>query len=293
MRRGGHVLVVLALLGPGCAGPDAGPAFAASWPTMDVSTTATEPFELRGPIRVAWADGLFAIESATEPDLARRTLVAGEDIYTSNTARWIRDDLDRGLALGNRPVMWDLRAITESADMRVTNPSPGSWTFTGTVSRGTYSYPVTLDVVVEGGRVASARLTSSEARESPITFSAIDATLGFPLAVPTAVLDRAVVSEKDEHVVDAHAFLLQLVRDYRNNHAGTLPERIHPDDLRLELLARGGSWPQNPYGDAPMSAGTGAGQFTWERCTLQDGVFEGMRWDGVSTRQPYGAGCGA
>lgn len=280
------LLLLLATLG-GCASPTGSDAAlgALTWPAMAVETTAVEPFELRGPIHVAWGDG-FAIEAGREPDLAPRSLVVGDRFFSSYTTRWIEDGPERGLALGNRLQLWNLRELVARDGVRVTEQSPGAFT----VSSDGSDMPFSLQLNVVDGRVEKAVLASPIGRESPITFTPGPGP-SFAPAVPAPVQRRAVVEAKDPDVVTGHSLIVQLIRDYQASRAGQLPEAVTPENLRLELLARRATWPTNPYDGQPVTAGQEAGQFTWTRCTTQDGVFYGARWDGLSLRQSFGRGC--
>lgn len=283
----------------GCASSPDGPAVPPqpwTWPAMDVKTTASEPFESVGYIRAAWGDDAFALESQKESDLAPRTIVSSDAIYSSYGTRWTSDALGSGLVLGNRPVLWDLRhhVAAGELDSRVIAQRPdGSveMEFTGTATRAGEVMPLTMRVVVRDGTVASATLSSPAGRESPYTFEPAGTPPSFEPRVPADARARAEVQPLDTAAQDAHAFLVQLLKDYQARHAGALPEQVTPDALRAELLLRGATWPENPYDGTPQAHGDGPGAFSWTRCALDRGLFVGHRWDGETTRQPFGASC--
>ncbi len=282
----------------GCAGNDDATLEAPelTWPVMDITTTAAEPFEEVGLVRVAWSDGVFAIESAKESDLARGTVVTDTHVYSTYGQRWTQTPLSAALALGNRPVLWDLRSVVSAPGMHLMGREDGpdgatTYHWSGVYERGGEGLDVDVRITATGRDIASAHLASPAGRESPIDFRTTHDALGFPAAVPAQWKTRAEVAEKDVGVQDGHRSIVLLLKDYQTRHGGTLPETVDPDSLAAELLVSAAPWPQNPYDDAPMKAGTGPGDYSWTRCTLSSGLLVGQRWDGESAREPFGARC--
>jgi hypothetical protein len=267
---------------------------------MDVETTPDEANEFRGFLRVAWAaDGTFAVESETEPDLPRQAIVQDGSLYTSATGMgWVVQSLDAAVGerqASNRLVLWDLRSLIAGGDLRLTVTEEGERiriSGAGKTGPGD-AMEVTLDVVAKAGVVETAEVDSPQGREGPFTFRPANGPLAFPIARPTEVRPLAEVRSLDGQAYDAHVQVIQLIQDYAAKRAGVLPDRIDADTLGVELLASGGSWPEGAYDGEALHDGRESGHFTWTRCAVADGLYQGYGWDGAVVTQSYGAGCAA
>lgn len=298
------LLLPLALAG--CSGADQpadpGPGLATNLDfsgPMDVATTPDEPNEHRGFLRIAWgADGAFAIESESEPDLAHQTIAMGEDLFTTATGMgWVVQPLDGAVKEGrvsNRLVLWDLRALLSSGDLDLTVVEEGDRTHvTGAGMTGPdRSLDVTFDLVARSGTIETAVVDSAQGREGPFTFRPATGPLAFTLARPTTARSLGEVRSLDGQAYDGHALVIRLVQDYAAKRAGVLPDKVDPDTLNVELLANGGSWPKGAYDGQAMRDGEQSGHFSWTRCGVTDGLYLGYGWDGPVITQSFGAGCG-
>jgi hypothetical protein len=290
--------MVAALLAPalaGCGSPaadgDAAPLEVTFSGTFDVDTTPDEAGEARGTLRVAYAPGLLAIESATEPDLYHATVVTEQEAYVSQAqVGWVRYDLRDAMRedrLSNRLLVWDLPRLLASGDLEVAErnatgadaPAGAQVTaLAGRVERAGRAFDVELQVAVLAGQAVWMRLDSPQAREAPFTFRPSSATVPWT-AVPDVSYTPAETARLDAQAKDGHAVLAELVELYRDNHAGLLPERVDPETLRLELLRSGEEWPASPYDGTPMRHGGGSGHFDWKRCSISTGRYLGLGLD--------------
>jgi hypothetical protein len=289
----------------GCSGvdqqPDRGEGLAAALDfsqPMDVATTPDEPNEFRGFLRVGWgAQGALAIESESEPDLARRTIAVGDDLFTTATGMgWVAQPLANAVEEGrvsNRLVLWDLRGLLSGGDLDVDVVEEGDRlhiTGRGMTGPGK-ELEVTLDLVALGTTIESAEVDSPQGREGPFHFRPATGPMAFAAAPPSVSRSLAEVRSLDGTAYEAHAQVIQLVQDYAAKRAGVLPDRVDPSTLNVELLASGGSWPKGAYDGQAVHDGVESGHFTWTRCGVADGLYLGYGWDGPVITQSFGAGC--
>lgn len=301
MRTPLAIALLLVLPLAGCAtSPAAGRDAALGplhFPTMAVQATPDDPFEQPGDIRVAWQDGLFAIASEGEGDLARRSVVdadAGSAYTTNQGLAWTRHSWPASLGtVSARLLLWDLRTLAEdpALDLEATaNPEGRNLTFAGTVERAGRAYPVHLELGVRGDEVTWALLDAPMARESPFTFRPDARPFPFPVQVPAASRTPAEVSEGERASHPGHVQILGWIQDYLRTR-GTLPPEPTPDELRLQVLASGRPWPTNPFDGTPVEDRHASGHFEWVRCGDRDGDYRGLGHDGILLQQVFGVGC--
>jgi hypothetical protein len=271
-----------------------------TFPVLLVHTTPIEAEGTRNDIFVAWSASAFAIASGAEPDLARKNLVSdGQAYQTFSGMGWMKTDAAAGIGAGqvsNRLMLWDLRAIFTDTRLALTRAAAGAdvqYKATGTLQAGSKTLHLDAVLVASQGRVTSATVASPEGRESPFSFQATDQPLGFDATVPPLWRERADVQARDAQAKDRHTTILQLVASYARTHAGTLPQDLTPESLRVELTAANQQWPVGAYDDAAMHEAATSGQFHWTRCTLQDGLYQGHGWDSDVLRYAFGKGCTA
>ncbi|MEA3166529.1 MAG: hypothetical protein QOJ26_1401 [Thermoplasmata archaeon] len=287
-------LLLAALLLAGCAaGPaEAPPAPDVEFGAMSLETVPLEPFEARGVIRVAWAGDLFAVHTKGEGGMPAMAVRQGSVLYTTETGMgWTSQDVTAfasSSVRGFRYLAWDVPALLEEG--RVTSVSEGR--FEAESDFNDRNGPQTAGIVVlhDGHTVTEARVTTAADPESPYTLRPA-AGFPFPVAVPSPSRPVAEVLRMDATARDVHAGVLKLVADYSRNHAGSLPDRLDPDALRVEMLASGASWPEGAYDGQPLHEASASGQFHWVHCALNDGVYEGYGWDGAAVRYAFGRGC--
>jgi hypothetical protein len=282
--------------GPGTDGP--GPAESLRYPVLLVATTHDEPEPQRGNLLVAWDEAGFGISAPGEQGMTALTYVEGGEAYTSQASRgWVRQDRMEGLAWGGlseRTLLWDLRALAALPEMGTRVGQEGAWTNltgSGTIRSGTYEWKVTFSISALDGTVQSATVTSPDARESPHTFATTTLSFPFPLERPAPALSPEEVAQGEARAHAGHGELILLLHEYRRSHGNTLPERVDPQSLQVEMVASGRSWPTNPFTGQPMQARDASGDFTWVRCDLQSGRFVGLGWDGPLQGESFGRGC--
>lgn len=304
MRAAPLLLALLLLPLAGCGAPSAGvdaqrtAGLDFGHAVLDVATTAAEAEPLRGVLRVAWSADGFAIESAAEQDLARRTLVFPGEADTTNAGMgWVRHDRGQvGPVLSNRLLLWDLRSLLEATALDVRVRREGTLenrTADGTLTLNGQPLEVHLWLLSDQGRILGAGVASPQGRESPFRFTPAGAPLGFPVAPPSPLRPEDEVEAKDTAAQAGHADLLQLIQSYANTRAGAVPDHVDPDTLRLELLASGKAWPTNPYDGAPQRDQVASGHFTWTKCGPLNGHYSGYGWDGALLTRSFGSGCPA
>lgn len=292
-------LLVLALLLAGCAGPEA----TQDVPEVDwsrpiaVETTAVEPWEFRGFLRVAWDGPLMAIDSEVEPDLPRYLVRAGDTVYTSQQAiGWTRIPVEEAVedgALSNRLVLWDLRLLMAHPELERKVREVGSTTVVdveGTLAHGGRPLELNATFRIQEGAIVLAHVASPQGRESPFTFTPGPA-LSFTPKVPAESLTPDAVVEGDQEARDGHVQVIKLLQEYAARRAGQLPERVDADSLRVELALAGQQWPQNPFTDAPLAQGDGSGDIRWKRCTPTTGIYMGLGWDVSVVGETFGGSC--
>ena len=269
--------------------------------TWDVETTPNDPNEVRGPLRVTWTGGRLAVESTTEPDLSRRTIVDGGTVYISNAGMgWIRYDLQEGLRngrLSNRLLLWDLPDLAADRKLSAQRSAAENGELVrmdGRVTRAGLTLDVDLTLLVADGEVREARLASSRGRESPYTFTPSASAITWADRLPTQVRPEREVIELDAKAREGHVQVVGLVRAYQQSRAGMLPETLDPDTLALELGTSGRGWPASPYDGQPLRNAERSGHFHWVRCSPNDGLYVGWGWDGLLHSQQFGPrGCPA
>jgi hypothetical protein len=295
-------LLVLPLLA-GCSGDPTGPragdhAVAAldfSVP-LDVLTTPDEPNEVRGFLRVGWSGDAMAIESESEPDLARRTVVEDGKAYTSATGMgWVVQDLGPALGsrLSTRIVLWDLQALLQDPGLHREVHEQGDAVNLTLAGRTGPEDRLEVEawVLTRAGLIVEAWLDSPQGREGPYRFTPSGGPLAFPVEVPATAMPLRDVQEKDSRSYGTHGQVIGLVRDYASRRAGVLPDRLDPETLQVELLASGKAWPDGAYDGQPVRDSEASGHFSWTRCTLSDGLYVGYGWDGAVLSERFGAGC--
>jgi hypothetical protein len=263
---------------------------------LEVDTTADEPWEYRGFIRIGWGADAFAIHDEAERDLPAMGLRVGDRFYsTENGMGWIvttRAEVQEQVTLSPRFLFWDLRALVEGASKRSERQDGDDTVVTasGTVKIRGEGHPYDLTIRHRGSIVA-ARLEAPAARESPFTFRPSDAKIPFPLTVPKAVLAASEAQQGTAQSRDQHAFLIGLIQSHTDRPGQSLPDRVTAEDMRVELLASGRSWPANAFDGSPLRSTEASGHFRWTKCGAEDGRYEGFGWDGVILSQNWGRGC--
>lgn len=288
---------LLVLLLAGCGAPPApeGGLPGIAWGPMDVETTATEPFELRGSIRVDWQDGVFGIDTEMEADLPRFVQRDDDVFYTSDRRIGWEEVPAARLAgsrdLSNRVLLWDLPRLLEApfAGTVVTDGPVQVVRGNTTVHWFAQEVEVFVEVHVEDGRAVRAVVASPAGRESPFTFTAASEGLPF-LGQHDPSRPAGEVRALDPEARRGHDAILRLVRDHHANR-GSTPETVDPQSLAVERSLRGTEWPDSPYDGQPMRDTAKGGHFIWSRCTPQDATYIGLGWDRTVTFLTFGQGC--
>jgi hypothetical protein len=262
---------------------------------LAVETTPGESEEHRGALQVAWSADGFAVSSESEPDLAHRSLVFGNDAYTSGQGMgWLHVPLASAVQSGtvsNRLVLWDLRAILRDGGVRlaVQGLQGGSRVQADGTVQG---LEVHLDMTVLDGRIQEAHLASPQARESPFTFRpAAGVDVGFAIERPALSKEKAEVDAANPLSQSGHAQVVQWIRAYAQKRAGLVPDQVDAQALSVEVVASGKGWPTNAYDGSPLANREESGHFSWKKCGSQDGRYVGYGWDGALLVQSFGRGC--
>lgn len=276
--------------------PDGLPAIDWSQP-LAVATVPTDPGERTGQLRVAWNAQAFAVWNERETDLDHSTLVLGDGVFTSNARMgWTQRPLEaaRSGELSNRLVLWDLRGLL--AEPGLDREATANGTGTDIVVRGRIdpsglALTVEAQLHVEGGRVVRAVVRSPQGREAPYTFTPAPEAFPFDLVRPSHVLPQEAVAQGNGRAQPAHVQIIQLVQAYSRNHAGTMPDRIDAQTLRVEVAQSGKAWPVDVFDDTPVSQREESGHVHWTRCGLAGADYIGYGWDGALITQAFNGGC--
>lgn len=272
---------------------------ALSWPTLRVHTTPSEPFESTGPIQVTWSGALFAVWAAVEPDLNRRSVVEGGEVYTNDQSGmgWTRQGLDEGMRssrLSNRLALWNLPALLADPAFTVEGERSGAatnLTAAGKLQVGGRSMEVRVEVGAVGNEVVWVRETSQQARESPYTFRKDPEPFPFPVVRPANAMTTGEAAEGNLRAQSDHTFVVQMLRDHAFRSGGAVPDEPSPSSLAVELLASGKPWPRNAFTGASLAVGHGSGDIGWRKCGANDGAYTGWGWDSAVVFQSFGGGC--
>ena len=266
---------------------------------MNVATTPTEAEEFRGFIRIGWSADGFGIDSQTEPDLTKWTVVENGTAYTTNTGMgWTHRPLEEVGAgrnkMSTRLLLWDLRSLLQDPALQQVVEEVGMevvYRVSGITVQHGQQLEVDLRVVARDGVIRSAHLESPNGRESPYTFSPSRDEMRFKIKAPEESLDPPAIQTGDVDAYQGHTLLIQMIKDFQTTRAGYLPETLTPDTMQLELARRGGQWPASPYDGEAMRSVALSGHFQWQRCQPQDGKLVGLGWDGLVISQTFGKGC--
>jgi hypothetical protein len=300
VRTPAAALLLALLCLPGCTGPPPAPALPPGLSfdgvTLQVTTHPDEANEPPGVLKIGWTGPAFAIESAHEPDLARRTVALPDQVDISfeglGWTRHERGELAAG-RLSNRLLLWDLPALLHETGLGLATRREGdldNTTGEGHLVRDGVALDVKLWVHSRAGVPEEAWLASPQGRESPYRFSR-SAALSFPVAAPSPIRPAEEADRMDVAAQQGHVQVIQLVQDYAAKRSGALPDSVDPDTLRLEVLASRKPWPTNPYDGQPLHSALASGQFVWVKCGANDGNLAGYGWDTILVSQSFGAGC--
>jgi hypothetical protein len=295
--RTGILLAAILFLG-GCTSPTEGgenqqEVFDLDFANMVATLTPGEPGESPGKVFTARAGDLFAVDPNGTAEFPGRAVRSGTDIYTTyNGIGWTKYGLgETQFRTGTVQMLaWDLRYLVEHESFRRngtatsrSNEISGAGHFDAAGGRIDY----TLTIETSGRDILTARVAASGALESPYTFAPGPA-LGWAIEIPPKSMGPEAISKGDTVTAERHAFIVQLINDHARNHAGLLPERITGEDLRVELLASGKSWPANHYTSTPMANQTSSGNLKWLRCEPTVGYYAAYGWDAVLFDSSWG-----
>ncbi|HSG47298.1 MAG TPA: hypothetical protein VLA43_05695, partial [Longimicrobiales bacterium] len=273
---------------PGTASAATAPELA--WPTMDLETTALEPWEARGTIRITWQDDLMAAYVQNEDAMPTYYLRDGDQYYTSQTLMgWTlhdRTSLEASSPRAYRYLTWDLPALATDASPDATDD--GLALQAPTTFRGR-TETTTLRVQHDGTTVTGATVETPFDPESPYTLHPATDALPFSARAPAGALPSATVEDKDEDARQGHARIIGWLDAYARQNAGRVPDQVTPQALAVQRLTQ--AWPTNPYAGTPMTNDHASGHFTWTRCSDTDAVYMGYGWDGSPIGASYGNGC--
>lgn len=260
---------------------------------MIVTLTPGEPGEAPGRMFTGRAGDLFAADPNGTAEFPGRAVKSGTVIYTTyNGIGWTKYGFDAAAFRTStvQLLAWDLKYLTEHAGFRgnVTTTLVGhTWAGEGHFDAGGSRMDYSVTIEAAGTNIVSARVEASGALESPYTFAPGPA-LPWAIEVPSKSLDPETIAKGDTVSADAHAFIVQLINDYTRGHAGLVPERISAEDLRVELLASGKSWPANHYTSAPIANQTSSGNLRWLRCEPTVGYYAAYGWDATLFDSSWG-----
>lgn len=277
-------LLTLLLVGlSGCTGPGTASEDRVPWPeTVEIETTALEPFELRGAIRMAWDQDRAGLFVESEDDMFVQYLRDGDTWYATSEGRgWLRFDeaFDASSTRAYRPLVWDVPSWAGDPAATVLE--------TDIIYRGEAS-PVTLAIHRENGGFMNATVTTPLDPESPYTLHPTDESLPFPMAVPDESITPAEENEQDQVARDRHVQIVQWLRDHQEQR-GSVPEEVDQNSLALQRL--GTPWPVNPYDGEPMRDSDESGHFVWRWCSGSDATYIGYGWDVSPVSDTFGQGC--
>ncbi|MCA1812535.1 MAG: hypothetical protein LC624_01120 [Halobacteriales archaeon] len=296
MRLG--LLVLLAVLA-GCTGtpppPSPGTGGPLRFDPMVVTLTPTEPNEtLSAPVRVAWSEQAFAASSENPGEFPAEVVRAAGSTYVTRTHMgWVRFPFEdpRGVTIGVQAQALDLRSLLGLPGYHGTRTQTngveriaGDGRFT--IADQDLAYHVEAEA--RDGHVVSARVATKGAREAPYAFAAGGALLA-PAGAPAESLGFDEAARQDAAAGEAHAAVAKLIDAYARNHAGLVPERVTPEDLRIEVLASGKPWPTNPFTDQPLAEAEAHGGLHWTKCDASSARYLGYGWDGKVSEARWGA----
>ncbi|HEV8361855.1 MAG TPA: hypothetical protein VGR28_15515 [Candidatus Thermoplasmatota archaeon] len=291
------LLLAALAIAAGCTAPTPSPGDPATpalrYGPMLATFTPAEPNELPGQVRVGWSAEGFGVVSDAAAEFPTGALRVGGALFVTYAGMgWLHytEQDPRAGAWPAQALALDLRGLLEQPGARVERT--GSAQDARVEARGSFragdlDVPYHAVLTVQGDLVVAARVEAEGARESPYALEPGPA-LGLRIARPGEVMDPDDAAPLNIAAGEAHAVLVGLVSAYARNHAGLLPERLTPDDLRVELVASGQAWPDNPFTDAPLRAAEEHGGFRWTRCEPTVGHYAGYGWDGPLAESKWG-----